>query len=187
MRHNDLRDELLRFIRQFHPRAVAGAITHEQTVGLYSRPGANGGPEVVVGVRADIVFKEGAVKHIIDLAVVTPSAKCYLDPPVNSYLHQDKAAMKMEIVKRRKYGQVNRDREGNPNFSIPPNSVIPFVFECTGRLSPSALIFLNHICGVHTYKRSLFLSNCAMICSRFSSKMMVATRNRYHAQPQNGG
>ena len=185
IRHNRLRDKTEELFHSLLPLAAANDILHEQTVGQVWQQSVHGGPDVVIDTIADLTLVKGATKYVIDIAVVSPSAKEYLR--VNSHIMQDRAALREENKKRSRYARVNHSKEGNPGFSIPSASVIPFVFENTGRLSPSALLFLNMLCGVNTYKRSLFLYDCAMICSRFTGQMTVATRNRHNADPLYGG
>ncbi len=184
--HNQIVQTLCQLIRSMNPMAGAEDIKMEQDVGQIVTAGAQGGPEHVTLVRADIVFKKGPTKFVIDAAVVNPAAKEFLRHPVDSHMHQDRAAVKTEIRKRKHYGRSSRDTGGLP-ATIPAASVIPFVFESSGRLGPSALMFLNFICGTQTFRRSAFISDCAMICARYNGKMLVATRNRYNAAPQNGG
>ena len=65
---------------------------------------------------------------------------------------------------------------------IPAESVIPFVIESTGRLGPAAFSFLNKICGTQTFKRSRFISEIALLCARYTGKMLVASRERFDSE-----
>jgi hypothetical protein len=76
---------------------------------------------------------------------------------VESWRAEDKAALRMEFVKRQHYSKVALPAR------LPVNSVYPFVVEASGPLGPCALSLLNRICGTHTFLRSSFLKDVALI------------------------
>ena len=68
---------------------------------------------------------------------------------------------------------------------LPDGAVIPFVVEASGRLAPSALGFLQRLCGTHTYLRSRFITDISMICAISLGKSLEATRERFRIRGQN--
>ena len=161
--------------KEMKKRFPGDSIEMEQAVGQIVTPNARGGPDNVTNVRADIVWQKGAEQIVIDVSIVGPEAKIYMKFPTLSYIKQDGAALAMELKKRRYYRKVTQ-----PNH-IPEASVIPFVVESTGRLGPAAFSFLNMVCGTQTCRRSAFLSECGLLCARYSGYMRVAGRDRIAA------
>ena len=111
-------------------------------------------------VRTDIRFVKGAETFFIDVAIVDPAAAEFQKPPTRSHISQDGAASKYERTKRHHYSRVS-----SPAV-MPARSIIPFVIEATGRLGPSALLFLHSQCGTQTFTRSKFLSEINLVCAR---------------------
>ena len=101
-------------------------------------------------------------------------------PPTLSHLTQDGASSKYERSKRQHYARVNTPA------AIPPRSIIPFVIEATGRLGPSALLFLQSKCGSRTVPRSNFLTEINLICDRTAGRMYKMTRDRFQGLPRRG-
>ena len=98
--------------------------------------------------------------------------------PTSSHIHRDGAASKYEREKRQHYSRVSVPSP------LPPRSVIPFVLEATGRLGPSALLFLHTLCGTQTFLRSRFLSDINLICARTAGRMLKITRDRFRGLHQ---
>jgi hypothetical protein len=173
MRHTAALDILLRLIKSMAPGDYC---EKEKVVGkiVTANPGR---PDSVTFVQGDVVWQQGAAKHVIDLSIVTPEANTFLNHPYLSFLKQDAAAICAEGRKRLYYSKVNE--VNGVADRIPAESLIPFVIESTGRLGPAAFSFLNKICGTQTYKRSRFISEIALVCARYTGKMLVATRDRF--------
>jgi hypothetical protein len=173
MRHTAALDILLRLIKNMAPGDYC---EKEKEVGKIVTVNI-GRPDSVSFVQGDIVWQQGAAKHVIDLSIVTPEANSFLNPPYLSFLKQDAAAICGEKRKRLHYSKVNE--VNGVADRIPAESLIPFVIESTGRLGPAAFSFLNKICGTQTYRRSRFISEIALVCARYTGKMLVATRDRF--------
>ena len=176
-RHTAARDILYRLMKG----AVAPGdyCEKEKVVGkiVTANPGR---PDSVTFVQTDIVWLDRAVKYVIDVSVVTPEAPSFTQYPYLSHIRQDAAAECGEKRKRLYYSKVN-EVNGIAD-SIPAESVIPFVIESTGRLGPAAFSFLNKICGTQTFKRSRFISEIALLCARYTGKMLVASRERFESE-----
>ena len=173
MRHTAALDILHRLIKNMAPGEYC---EKEKEVGKIITANL-GRPDSVTFVQGDIVWQQGAAKHVIDLSIVTPEANSFLNPPYLSFLKQDAAAVCGEKRKRLYYSKVNE--VNGVADRIPAESLVPFVIESTGRLGPAAFSFLNKICGTQTYRRSRFISEIALVCARYTGKMLVATRDRF--------
>ena len=141
-------------------------------------PNAHG---VTKEVFSDVTLVLGAETLIIDFAVVCPGGAHYLQYPKRSAITQDGAALHIEVFKRRHYATVA------PPHTPPPNSVIPFVLEASGRLGPSALGFLHRICPTQTYLRTRFLHDVSFICARTTGRILRTSRDRERWLALNGG
>jgi hypothetical protein len=128
-------------------------------------------------VRADVVWWKGAAKLVIDAQVVNPAAVEYMKFATLLHVIRDAAALYGEKRKRKTYRLVN-----DP-VPIPAETVIPFVLESSGRLGPSVLSFVNQLFGTQTHRKFLFINDCAMLCARFTGKMLAANRTQYYAPP----
>lgn len=129
-------------------------------------------------VHADISLIIGGEKLWIDVAIVDPGARSYMDRH-RSYSTQDAASKAMEAHKRLHYQAI---RHPAP---LPPSTVIPFTVEASGRLGPAALGFLERIGGTHTFLRSQLLNDISLITAIHMGKMLMATREWMTANPQN--
>ena len=173
-RHDEIRDCFVRLLRKIYPHNM---ITTEALVGR-TVPNAHG---VTKEVFSDVTLVLGAETLIIDFAVVCPGGAHYLQYPTRSAITQDGAALHKEVSKRRHYATVA------PPDTPPPNSVIPFVLEASGRLGPSALGFLHRICPTQTYLRTRFLHDVSFICARTTGRILRTSRDRERWLPLNGG
>ena len=68
---------------------------------------------------------------------------------------------------------------------LPDGAVIPSVVEESGRLRPSALGFLQRVCGTRTYLKGRFISDISMIYAVSLGKSLEATRERFRIRGQN--
>jgi hypothetical protein len=164
---------LYQLIKKLHPGIQQTHLTMECVVGQILTEGEN--PR---NVRTDIKFVKGADTLCIDIAVVDPAAATYMQTPTSSHLYRDGAASKYEREKRQHYSRVSVPSP------LPPRSVIPFILEATGRLGPSALLFLHTLCGTQTFLRSRFLSDVNLICARTAGRMLKITRDRFQGLHQ---
>ena len=178
--HNLIVALLYRLLKKMNPQAGPEDILTEQNVGQIVTPNPLGGQNVR-DVRADIIYRKEAQRKIIDVAVANPVGKENLAYPIESHKRLDAAAMSKEKRKRNHYRRVSQPTP------IPETDVIPFVLETTGRLGPSALLFLHSVCGTQTYRRTIFINECALLCARYAGKILSATRTRFSITPQNGG
>jgi Reverse transcriptase (RNA-dependent DNA polymerase) len=163
-RHNDIRDLLFKLLKKRFPALSNESLKLEPLVGQYE-----GGER---DVRADILWIDQADRVIIDIACVDPGCTQYLEAPVESWKSEDKAAQRMESVKRKHYSKVVLPAP------LPANSVYPFVLEASGRLGPCALSLLNRICGTQTFLRSKFLKEVSLVTARYMGIMLKATRDQ---------
>jgi hypothetical protein len=163
-RHNDIRDLLYALLKRRFPALTNESLKLEPLVGQFE-----GGER---DVKADILWIHQAAMIVIDIACVDPGCQQYLEAPVESWRTEDKAALRMEFVKRQHYSKVALPAR------LPVNSVYPFVVEASGRLGPSALSLLNRICGTQTFLRSSFLKDVALITARYMGMMLKATRDQ---------
>jgi hypothetical protein len=182
--HNLILELLYRLLWSLNPQAGVNDIKQEQFVGDIVLPTASG-VNSVQPVRADIIFRTGGRKIVIDIGSVNAVGAEFLKYPVESHKNRDAAALVYEHRKRNYYGRVSHF-EGVP-ATIAATDVVPFIVETTGRLGPSALLFLHSVCGTQTKKRSDFISACGLLCSRYLGKMSVATQIRFDFALQNGG
>ena len=171
-RHTDIRDRLATLLRHVYEPAP-GALTLEPVMGRTAL--ARGAKEV----KADISLVRAAETLVIDVSIVDPGADQYLLTPYFSFREQDGAAKSMEAHKASHYRSVV-----TPHL-IPEGSVIPFVVEASGRLGPSALGFLQRVCGTRTHLRSRFIADVSMICAISLGKSLEATRERFRIRGQN--
>ena len=172
-RHDNIRDMLYQLIKKVNPGIQQTHLSLEFVVGQIVTADEN--PR---NVRTDIKFVKGADTLYIDIAIVDPAASAYRQTPVSSHIHRDGAASKYEREKRQHYSRVNTPAP------LPARSVIPFVIEATGRLGPSALLFLHTLCGTQTFLRSRFLSDVNLICARTAGRMLKVTRDRFQGLHQ---
>jgi hypothetical protein len=163
-RHNDIRDLLYALLKRRFPALTNESLKLEPLVGQFE-----GGER---DVKADILWIHQAAMVVIDIACVDPGCQQYLEAPVESWRTEDKAALRMEFVKRQHYSKVALPAR------LPVNSVYPFVVEASGRLGPCALSLLNRICGTQTFLRSSFLKDVALITARYMGMMLKATRDQ---------
>jgi hypothetical protein len=84
-----------------------------------------------------------------------------------------------------KYAKVNRIN--GESSTIPADSVTSFVLEASGRLGPEAFSFINRVFETQIHRRSLLISEIALICAIFAGKMITASHNRYATQSHLGG
>ena len=171
-RHTDIRDRLATLLRHVY-QPPQGALTLEPIMGRTAL--ARGAKEV----KADISLVRAAETLVIDVSIVDPGADQYLLTPYFSFREQDGAAKSMEAHKASHYRSVV-----TPHL-IPEGSVIPFVVEASGRLGPSALGFLQRVCGTRTHLRSRFIADVSMICAISLGKSLEATRERFRIREQN--
>jgi Reverse transcriptase (RNA-dependent DNA polymerase) len=142
-RHTLVKHALYSLLRNLFPTFT---IAQEVVVGTNPSTGSD--------VVADIVVRDerGNDVHVIDVAVVTPAAHEYTDPPYRSDLHKDAAAVRMEIRKRQTYAA-----------HVPAPKIVPFIVEATGRLGPTAKEFLQRVCNNNTFRRSQFITQCSWL------------------------
>jgi hypothetical protein len=70
---------------------------------------------------------------------------------------------------------------------LPPNSIIPFAIEMTGKLGPLAYAFVNSVLKTQPYFKSKLIKSIVMICARGMGKMLKVTRDTYLlSSSQNG-
>ena len=162
-RHNDIRDLQFKLLRKRFPALPNKSLKLEPLVGQYE-----GGER---DVRADILWIDQADRVIIDIACVDPGCTQYLEAPVESWKSEDKAAQRMESVKRKHYCKVVLPAP------FPANSVYSFVLEASGRLGPCALSLLNRICGTQTFLWSKVLNEVSLVTARYMGIMLKATRD----------
>jgi Reverse transcriptase (RNA-dependent DNA polymerase) len=174
LRHDNIRDRLYQLIKRLNPGIQQTHLSMEFEVGQITAPGDN--PK---HIRTDIKYIKGADTFYIDIAIVDPAASTFQKAPIHSHVNQDGAASSYERTKRQHYARVNTPEP------LLARSVIPFIIEATGRLGPSALLFLHSLCGTQTYTRSLFISEINLICARTAGRMLKTTRNRFQG-PHNG-
>jgi hypothetical protein len=129
-------------------------------------------------VHTDVKVIKGADTLYIDVAIVDPAAAMFLKPPTRSHLTQDGAASKYGRTKRQHYARVNS------SSAFPSRSIIPFAIEATGRLGPSALLFLHSQFGSQPISRSKFLIEINDICARTAGRMFKMTRDRFQGHPE---
>jgi hypothetical protein len=103
---------------------------------------------------------------------VCPGGANNLQYPTWLAITLDGAALRKEVFKCRHYATVA------PPHTHPPNSVIPFVLEASGRLGPSAFDFLHRICPTQTYLRTRFLHDVSFICARTASRILRTSHDR---------
>ena len=182
-RHTNIERLLFPLIKACRPEAI---VTMETKVGqrIVNKRLANGQIEpVITDVYCDILVKDGPDTYILDILVVDPSAPFYNITTNNrprAFETVNAAAITGEIKKRRHYNRVSLPAP------IPPDSVIPFVIEATGRLGPSALAYLFKICSTQTFRRSQFIKSVSLICARYTGQFIKTSRDPIHANPQNG-
>jgi len=158
-RHDAVRNRLARFLRSTHPAA-------EVVVEPTNVP-APGAPPMQEH-RPDISFTMDGITRHIDVSVVDPAARCYLDAVASSANEQGSAAAQMEESKRVVY-QGTRYAD----------HLIPFVLECTGRLGGSAMEFLDAFCHTATpSQRSALLADFSSTLAMNLGEMSAALRKR---------
>jgi hypothetical protein len=84
--------------------------------------------------RLDIRFTSGLRTFLIDVSVVNPAAQAYVLAAADS---DEAAALQRAHEKRARYSDALAAR------GIDPRSLVPFVFETSGRLGPDARAFLE--------------------------------------------
>jgi hypothetical protein len=179
-RHMDVQRVLLNAMRKMKP---GDYIEPNKEVGSIVTVN-EGRPDNATPVIGDIIWMDGPEKVIIELSGIVPEANTYMQR-WDTFMTQDAAAEGHQIKKKVKYGKVNRIN--GESATIPADSVIPFVFEASGRLGPAAFSFINRVFQTQTYRRSQLISEIALICSRFTGKMLAASRDRYLIQAHIGG
>jgi hypothetical protein len=179
-RHMDVQRVLLNAMRKMKP---GDYIEPSKEVGSIVTVN-EGRPDNVTPVIGDIVWMDGPEKVIIELSGIVPEANTYMER-WDTFMTQDATAEGHQTKKKVKYGKVNRFN--GESATIPADSVIPFVFEASGRLGPAAFSFINRVFQTQTYRRSQLISEIALICSRYTGKMLAASRDRYLIQAHIGG
>jgi len=180
-RHTEICKALQAVMKSMHPLDY---IEREKTAGKIVTAN-EGRQDSVTEVIADIIWMDGPSRVIIDVQIVTPESQTFIAFPHNSHVRQGAAAEYGERRKRNHYGKVN-EVNGERN-NIPAESMIPFIIESSGRLGTTAFSFLNRVCRTQTYKRSKFISAVALICARYTGKMLIASRDRLATQLPFGG
>ena len=173
LRHDNIRDKLYQLIKRLNPGIQQTHLSLEFEVGQITSPG-----DAPKHVRTDIKYIKGADTFFIDIGIVDPAASAFQRAPTYSHVNQDGAACQYERTKRQHYARVNTPQP------LLPRSVIPFIIEATGRLGPSALLFLHSLCGTQTYTRSIFISEVNLICARTAGRMLKTTRDRFQGPHQ---
>ena len=169
IRHDSIRDKLYLLIKKFNPGIQQTYLSKEFEVGRTTMD---------TTLRTDIKYLKGVDTFYIDIAVVDPAALEYQKAPTFSHLTRDGAASKYERTKRNYYSRVVTPSP------LPERSVIPFVVEATGRLGPSALLFLHSLCSTQTFSRSKLLSDVNLVCARTAGRMFKMTRDRFQGLHQ---
>ena len=167
-RHDSIRNKLYQLIKKLNPGIQQSHLSMEYEVGQIDY--GDGDPR---SARTDIKYVTGADTFFIDVVVADPAASEYQKSPTLSHLTRDGAASKCERNKRQHYSRVNTPAP------LLARSVIPFAVEATGRLGPSALLFLHSLCGTQTFSRSTFLKDINLICARTAGRMFRMTRDRF--------
>jgi hypothetical protein len=180
IRHTKVKEALLSAMRKMKP---GDYVEPEKEVGSIVTVNA-GYPDTITPVLGDIIWMNGAVKEVIEVSVVVPESNTYM-ARYDTYLTQDVAAERTEVTKRVKYTKVNR--VSGEIATIPADSVTTFVLEASGRLGPAAFSFINRLFETHTYKRSQLITEIALICAKYTGKMLTASRDRYVTQSYLGG
>ena len=173
IRHDNIRNMLYQLIKKVSPGIQQSHLSMEFVVGQITTADEN--PR---NVRTDIKYIKGADTLYIDIAIVDPAAFKYRQSPTFSHVTRDGAASMYEREKRQHYSRVNTPT------ALPARSIIPFVIEASGRLGPSALLFLHTLCGTQTFLRSRFLSDLNLMCARTAGKMLKVTRDRFQGLHQ---
>jgi hypothetical protein len=118
-------------------------------------------------IIADIRFTRDNESKLIDVSVINPGAKRYLD--VGSADKEDVGSNKREEEKRVKYSQILG--------LAASNCFVPFVVEATGRLGKAAVKFVNNLTKDKDISiRSFFLNSLSACLARFSSCMIANSR-----------
>jgi hypothetical protein len=169
-------------LKQAHPDGERmGQLAPESgsVVGCSVTPQPGGGPPRIVECRADWMIAVTAQKRWGDNVIVCPGAKEFLSK--GSALIPDRANCIAQDRKFEHYAKIVLPQ------ALPPNSIIPFAIEMTGRLGPLAYAFVNSIFKTQTYFKSKLIKTIAMICARGMGKMLKATRDSYLlSSSQNG-
>ena len=168
VRHDAIRNRLYQLIKKLNPGIQQTHLSMEYVVGQIDN-----GDGDSRSVRTDIKYVKGADTFLIDIVIADPAASDYQKAPTFSHLTRDGAASKCERNKRQHYSRVNSPAP------LLARSVIPFAIEATGRLGPSALLFLHSLCGTQTFSRSTFLKDINLICARMAGRMLRMTRDRF--------
>jgi hypothetical protein len=180
MRHTAVERVLAAAMRTMRHR---DDIATEQEVGSIVTVN-EGRPDNVSPVIADITWRNGAERVIVEISVIVPEAATYLSRG-DIYMTQGAASEYNEKRKRVKYRKVNRIN--GESATIPEDSVVPFIVESSGRLGPAAFSFVNRVFETQTYRRSLLISEIALVCARFNGKMLMASLDRYSSRLHNRG
>jgi hypothetical protein len=99
---------------------------------LVGRPGAD-------TIIADVQYTHQGKAHLLDIAIVDPAASAHL--AAGSAETAAVAVTAEETRKRAKYGAAF------PSIQTGATVLYPIVLEATGRFGPSALMFLDTLCG----------------------------------------
>ena len=167
-RHDSIRNRLYQLVKKLNPGIQQTHLSMEYIVGQIDT--GDGDPR---SARTDIRYVKGADTFLIDVVIADPAALEYQKAPTFSHVTRDGAASKCERNKRRHYSRVNIPAP------LLDRSIIPFAIEATGRLGPSALLFLHSLCGTQTFSRSTFLKDINLICARTAGRMFRMTRDRF--------
>jgi hypothetical protein len=173
IRHDSIRNKLYQLIKRLNPGITQTHLSMEYVVGQIDT--GDGDP---CSARTDIKYVKGADTFFIDVVIADPAASAYQVAPTLSHLTRDGAASRCERTKRQHYARVNTPAP------LLDRSVIPFAIEATGRLGPSALLFLHSLCGTQTFTRSNFLKDVNLICARMAGRMFRTTRDRFQGLHQ---
>jgi hypothetical protein len=173
LRHDNIRDKLYQLIKRLNPGIQQTHLSLEFEVGQITSPG-----DAPKHVRTDIKYIKGADTFLIDIGIVDPAASAFQRASTYSHVNLDGAACQYEQTKRQHYARVNTPQ------SLLPRSVIPFIIEATGRLGPSALLFLHSLCVTQTYSHSIFISEINLISAHTAGRMLKTTRDPFQGPHQ---
>ena len=154
-RHDFVRDRLFDFLKRVSPR---DELVKERALEVVSGE----------GVRCDIWCRTGGLLYIIDVSVVEPSCRQYLE--LESWKRENVATERREHTKRLHYQRcrvLQADAGG---------VLVPFIMESTGRLGASALEFVSKFIVAHHLHTSLFLDHVAVGTARASGQMVNQAR-----------
>jgi len=145
VRHDNVNVSLGKFVRKCWPNAT-----------VFVEPRRN---EREQTQRPDLLIYHDNTAYVIDVMIRDPSSPSTLSTN-QSHRITDATNKSGEAIKRRHYNQWANN-----------HTIVPFVIEATGRLGPSAELFIKAITGVNTKARSLFLTTMHAIIARYNGSM----------------